>query len=410
MAERLVWNVRQPAGLTAFYLARGISTAIIMTALAAWLMARYRRRYEEKLRQQSEEARRMRVFFENIVQDAGEAIISLDNDNIIRSWNKAAEEIYGYKAEEVIGRSVHFLIPPDLLAGGEAEKLADAVKKNGFIRYYETRRLKKDGSPITVRITRSVLRDGDGNVVGTSAIVSDVSAEKELSSRLIHAEKLAAIGQAAASIAHEVRNALAGIAGTVEVLKGNAAWKELPEGFGEEVEAQIARIAHIVNDLLSYARPGALHPQPTDIHRILDRVLSAAAGSAEASGKKIVREYEIGSLLAEVDPARIEQALNNLVTNAYQAMGTGGILKVATKKTNGSVRVQIADTGCGMAPETMAHAFEPFFTTKVRGTGLGLSIVRTIIEAHRGAIDLMSTPQAGTTVTLTLPASTNTGD
>jgi two-component system, sporulation sensor kinase E len=403
VVERLLFADSETADLTVFYLARGVSTAIVMSALAVFLMASYRKGYEDQLRRQSEEARRMRVFFENIVQDAGEAIISLDNDNVVRSWNRSAEEIYGYTAREMVGRSIHCLIPPDVLAAGEVERLAESVRKQGYIRNYETRRLRKDGTVVQVRITRSVLRDGEGRVIGTSAIVSDITGEKAMSTRLIQTEKLAAIGQAAASIAHEVRNALAGIAGTIEVLKGSAAWRELPPGFGEEVELQVSRIAHIVNDLLSYARPAALHPQPTDVHRILDRVLSAAAAAPEAGGKHVVREFSGADLVVEGDPARLEQAFTNLVTNAYQAMGSGGILKVATRRSNGSVTILFADTGCGMPPDTLAHAFEPFFTTKVRGTGLGLSIVRTIVEAHRGSIDLKSAPLAGTTVTLTLP-------
>lgn len=407
IAERTFWSVGAPRGLALFYLARGVSTAILMTGLAVWLMARYRRGYEDQLRRQSEEARRMRVFFENIVQDAGEAIISLDNDGVIRSWNKAAEEIYGYKAEEIVGRSFECLVPPDLAAAGEVERLEKDVRRNGFIRYYETRRVRKDGTPIIVRITRSVLRDADGRIAGTSAIVSDITAEKEMGSRLIQAEKLAAIGQAAASIAHEVRNALAGIAGTIEVLKGSSAWKELPPGFGEEVDLQVTRIAHIVNDLLSYARPSALHPQPTDLNRLLDRVLTATRGAPDSGGKQIVRDFTEPAPLIEADPARLEQAFSNLVTNAYQAMSTGGTLKITTKLLNGSAMIRFADTGCGMPAETAARAFEPFFTTKVRGTGLGLPIVQAIIEAHRGTIDLASSPRAGTTVTLKIPARSN---
>ena len=410
VVERALQDGGSPTSLSLFNVVRGVSTGLIMSALAAWLMVSYRRRYEERLRSQSEEARRMRLFFENIVQDAGEAIISLDNEGVVRSWNRSAEQIYGYRAEEIIGGTVDVLVPPDLLAAGEVDRLARAVEKDGYLRNYETRRVRKDGSIINVRITRSVLRDAEGRIIGSSAIVSDITAAKGMESRLIQAEKLAAIGQAAASIAHEVRNALAGIAGTVEVLKGSPTWKELPDGFGPEVESQVARIAHIVNDLLSYARPGAMHPQPTDIHRILDRVLAASAAAPEAAGKNVLRDYTSGALLVEVDPARLEQAFGNLVTNAFQAMAIGGTLKVVTTRSNGSVKIQFADTGCGMPDDTAGRAFEPFFTTKVRGTGLGLPIVRTIVEAHRGTVDLASAPRAGTTVTLTLPSPTGNHD
>ncbi len=228
--------------------------------------------------------------------------------------------------------------------------------------------------------------------------------EKELEARLIQAEKLAAIGEAAASIAHEVRNALAGISGTVQVLKRSAAWKELPEGLSEEFDLQVTRIAHIVNDLMSYARPGTLHTSRTNLHTVLARVLASAAPVAEAEGKKIESRFSPEDLRALVDAGRMEQAFSNLVINALQAMERGGRLRVTTDRKDERIRIRFQDTGCGMPEETKLRAFEPFFTTKVRGTGLGLPIVRTIVEAHNGAVDLASEPGSGTTVTLILPA------
>jgi PAS domain S-box-containing protein len=402
--EALLFTDAPPFPLSLFYLIRGVSTGIVMAALTAWLMLRYRSGFEERLRRQSEEAQRMRVFFENIVQDAGEAIISLDTRGIIRTWNRSAEAIYGYSAEEMVGQPLQRLIPPDLRQAGELRALEERLARHGCIRNYETRRLRKDGAVLDVRITRSLLRDAGGSVIGSSAIVSDVSQEKAMESRLIQAEKLAAVGQTAASIAHEVRNALAGISGTVQVLKGHASWRDLPEGVGEEVDLQVGRIAHIVNDLLTYARPGTVRPERADLRRLLDRVLTVSAGAPEAAGKRVQRDYGDSPILADVDPAWIEQAFTNVVTNAYQAMGPGGSLRVMTRARNASVEIAFADDGCGMPDKVAARAFEPFFTTKVRGTGLGLPIVRSIIEAHHGTVRLHSEPAHGTTVVLTLPS------
>jgi len=402
--ERLIWAIDPPTDMGTFYLIRGVSTGIVMAALAAWLMARFRRSFEARIRRQSEEAHRMRLFFENIVQDAGEAILSLDTEGIIRSWNRSAEAIYGYRADEIVGRNLSRLVPPDLQAAGEIDKLDALVAREGYVRNWETRRVHKDGTVLIVRITRSALRDAAGRVVGTTAIVSDITAEKEMETRLMQVEKLAAVGQAAAGIAHEVRNALGGISGAIQVLKRSPAWRGLPDGFGDEVELQIGRIAHIVHDLLTFARPGSLRPQPADLHRILDHVLDATAAGVEGADKRISRQYAAGDALAEVDPAWMEQAFTNVVTNACQAMEPGGSLKVATRRDNGKIQVEFTDDGCGMAGETLEHAFDPFFTTKARGTGLGLPIVRTIVEAHRGAVDLESSPEEGTSLIVTLPS------
>ena len=392
------------ADLTPFYVVRFAVTTAVMSILAAWLMLRYRRRYEVLLRHESGEAQRMRLFYENIVRDAGEAIVSLDREGVIRAWNHAAEEIYGYTAAEMIGQSVDRLLPDDLRTSDEGDRLTQLVAQRGYVRNFETRRVRKDGTTILVRITRSALKDADGRMIGSTAIVSDVTTEKEMEARLIQAEKLAAIGQAAASIAHEVRNALAGISGTVEVLKGSAAWKELPEEFAGEFDLQVSRIAHIVNDLLSYARPGTLNTSRTDLHKLLERVISQASGAPEAEGKKVAVELHPGRVFAEVDSGRLEQAFTNVVTNAFQAMEEGGTLRISTARNDGVVKVSFSDSGCGMPEETRAHAFDPFFTTKVRGTGLGLPIVRAIMEAHNGTVELESKTGSGTTVTLTLPA------
>jgi two-component system sensor histidine kinase HydH len=224
-----------------------------------------------------------------------------------------------------------------------------------------------------------------------------------MESRLIQAEKLAAIGQAAASTAHEVRNALAGIAGTIEVLERSPAWRELPEDVGQEVKLQITRISHIIDDLLNYARPGTLSLRRSDLHQIIDKAIMATAAHPDSSGKRVVRRYAEGPIFLEVDPVRMEQAFQNLLTNAYQAMVAGDRLEIATAGAGGRITIRFTDTGAGMSEETIARALEPFYTTKAKGTGLGLAIVQAIVESHRGTIDLSSSSGSGTSVTLTLP-------
>ena len=389
-------------GKDTFHLVRGTSSAALLALLAAWLISRWHRRNEDILRRQSEENQRMRLFFENIVQDAGEAIISLDDQGRVLSWNAAAEEIYGYRADEMIGAGIGRLLPPDLAAAGEAVDLAERVARAGFVRDYETRRRRKDGEIRTVRITRSALRDAGGRIVGSTAIVRDITAEQRMKARLDATQKLAAVGQSAAGIAHEVRNALAGISGAIQVLKRNPAWGELPPGFGDEVDFQVARIARIVAEFLAYARPGELRLQPADLQKITEHALERA-GVADGT-RRVERDYQAGDVAVEVDPGWLEQAIGHLVANATQAMGADGVLKVGTRFEGGTIALRIADNGCGMSGEALARAFEPFFTTKVRGTGMGLPIVQTIVEAHRGSVTLESLPGHGTSATLRLPA------
>jgi len=403
VVERSALGETSWTGRDTLHLVRGTSSAAILSFFAAWLISRWHRRNEEMLLRQSQENRRMRQFFENIVEDAGEAIISLDGQGRILSWNGAAEAIYGYRADEMIGNGIGRLLPPDLAASGEVGALAERVAREGFVRDYETRRRRKDGEIRSVRITRSALRDGEGRIVGSTAIVRDITAEQQMKARLMATQKLAAVGQSAAGIAHEVRNALAGISGAIQVLKRNAAWRELPPGFGEEVDFQVARIARIVADFLEYAHPGELRLQPADLHKIMEHALVQGCGSNGTP--RIERDYQAGDVAVEVDPGWLEQAIAHLVANAIQAMGADGNLTVSTRFSNGTIVLRIADNGCGMSGEALARAFEPFFTTKVRGTGMGLPIVQTVVEAHRGTVTLESLPGHGTAVTIHLPAS-----
>ena len=403
ITEQILVSSSTEGGLAFFYLLRGVSTALVMSGLTAWLIYLYRRRYEEALRVKEEEARRMRDFFQNIVQDAGEAIICLDNDGVIKSWNRSAEEIYGYPAAEIVGRKFHCLVPPDLLASDEPRRILDEVRQRGFLRNYETRRLRRDGSSIAVRITTSILRDAEGSIAGSSAIVSDITAQKEMEKRLLEAERMSTIGQLAASTAHEVRNALAGIWGTIEVLQRSLAWRELPPDIADEVREQVTRIGRFVDDVLAYGRPEGIVTQRIDLHAVLDRVLGATRSSSEVAGKQTIRRLAPGCLWAEVDTHQIEQALSNVIKNGYQAMEPGGTLVVTTAVSGDDVEIRIADSGAGMTMQTRAHAFDPFFTTKHKGAGLGLSITRAIVEAHGGTVDLETAPLGGTTVTLRLP-------
>jgi signal transduction histidine kinase len=215
-------------------------------------------------------------------------------------------------------------------------------------------------------------------------------------------EQLAAVGQLAASIAHEVRNPLAGMKGALEVLR-----KDIDAAHGEIVEeilAQIERLEHLVRDLLTYARPRALERQPFDLHEVLDRVLRLHKEPCDAQGVTVHRVYEPGTALIVADPQQLEQVFLNLIHNALQAMPEGGQLKVITRRAHGNVEIAFEDTGKGIPPSHLAKVHEPFFTTKHRGSGLGLPIVNKIAEAHGGVLRLASDVGRGTTATIVIPA------
>jgi len=215
--------------------------------------------------------------------------------------------------------------------------------------------------------------------------------------------QLAAVGELAASIAHEVRNPLAGMKGALEVLRTELSVKPSNLEIVDELLAQIARLENLVRDLLTYARPSAIAVQGFDLHDMLDRLLKMYKDEADAAKITINRVYGPGTGRISADPQQMEQVFFNLIHNAIQAMEEGGTLTVTTQATRSATVISFRDTGKGVPADDLDRIFQPFFTTKHRGSGLGLPIVKKIIETHGGFIEVNSTQGEGTAATISLP-------
>jgi signal transduction histidine kinase len=216
-----------------------------------------------------------------------------------------------------------------------------------------------------------------------------------------YSKQLAAVGELAASIAHEVRNPLAGMRGALQILR-----KELEPASQEivgELLAQIDRLEQLVRDLLTFARPRALRRRRFDLHDLLDRLLRIHEEDSESYNITVQRSYGPGSGRVVADPDQMEQLFLNLIHNAVQSMTGGGTLKIDTRAVDGEVVVTLQDAGKGIPTGDLPKVLQPFFTTKHRGSGLGLSIVKKITEAHGGALEIRSELGCGTTVTVAIP-------
>jgi signal transduction histidine kinase len=215
-------------------------------------------------------------------------------------------------------------------------------------------------------------------------------------------QRLAAIGELAASISHEIRNPLAGIKGAIQVILNEEGLDERRAMVLREVLAQVDRLNGTVTDLLSFSRPLSPEISPADVGCVLDRTLDPLKLEPFLGETTIERDW--GRLEpVPIDPNLVEQAFFNIVMNALQAMGGKGRLKVTAREEEEGVVVTFEDDGPGISPENLERIFRPFFTTKHRGTGLGLSISRNIVEAHGGSIEVRSEPGRGTTFRVTLP-------
>ena len=219
-------------------------------------------------------------------------------------------------------------------------------------------------------------------------------------------EQLAAVGELAASIAHEVRNPLAGMKGALEVLRHHLSQDPSRAEIAEELLAQIERLENLVRDLLTFARPRPLSRQPVELHPLLDRVVRMVKDEDAEQSVKWGNSYAEGVERILADPQQLEQVFLNLLQNALQAMEDGGSLTIRTRCLNEHAEIAFQDTGKGISPADMERIFQPFFTTRHRGSGLGLAIVRKIVQRHGGDIQMESRQGEGTTATVLLPLET----
>lgn len=362
----------------------------------------------EKVRLQKEliEAKN---FLESIVERAGDAISVVDLEGKILYWNEGAEQIYGYRKEEVLGKKLSdFLFPTDERLREEEERFLDElmarVKQGEAIPNVEVKRRTKEGKEIVTSMTISPLRDAEGKIIGASRICKDITELKKVEERLLLTERLSSLGELTAGVAHELRNPLAGIKINTQILLRK---KDLPEMERKLLESSlegIGKIQKIVDDMLHFAKPKAAHFKEEDINEVVES--SLAIFQTKLKRGNISLSFQKGKGLPKVwiDAHQIQQVLTNLMLNAIQAMEKGGTLILRTFPDNGKgVGVEVRDTGVGISQAHLKKIFDPFFTTKSEGTGLGLSITLKILENHGATIDVESQEGMGSVFIIHLP-------
>ena len=224
-----------------------------------------------------------------------------------------------------------------------------------------------------------------------------------LQQELIRKERLAAVGELAGGVAHEIRNPLAGIGGALTMLARETPQDDDTQEMMDEIQKQIHRMERLVQDLLAYARPGLVHPEWVDVHSILKQATASISQLPAVPKADLVLDLDPQLPQIYADPRELEHTLENLILNAFQAVTEGGRIEVCTRRVRQGIHISVSDNGSGMDGETQARIFEPFFTTKARGTGLGLSLVRRAIDGYGGEIVVHSKPGKGTTFNLLFP-------
>ena len=340
-----------------------------------------------------------------IVESSQDAIISETLDGVVLTWNAGAERIYGYSAEEVIGRPIALLIPPDL--PDELNRLLETIRREEHFEHYETVRVRKDGRRIQVSLTISPIRGADGRVVGASMIARDVTERVTLERAARRAETLAALGTLSAGIAHEINNPIGILSSRLELmLEGRRSLSpELREDL-QMLRRNVERVGRITRSLLSAARQSPMERRPVDLNTVVEESLMLVGTQMSKDKIQIVTTLDPSLPKVRGEPHLLQQVLMNLLVNARDAMPDGGIVRIETSRATGhdeGVRLVIADNGPGIPADVLPRISEPFYTTKTEGTGLGLPLSYSIIREHGGRVEVDTAAGRGTTFIITLP-------
>jgi PAS domain S-box-containing protein len=369
-----------------------------------------------ELRQSLAEKDRVSSYLNNILESIYSGVIVVDLQGRISLFNRPAEKITGYRAEEVIGK--HYR---EVMRSAEDKPDCLSTLSSGEAYSNEEKQIYTvEGNPLPTGFCTSLLRAPEGGIIGAVEVFFDVSKIKRLEEEVEQVSALAAVGEMAATIAHEVRNPLGGIAGFAALLERDLSEEDPRRRLVGKIIEGVDQLNETMEELLDFTKRIRINPRKTDMVKFLEETVGAFETGlrTKKSGVTIRRGYGDTPLVANFDPELFKRLLLNLLTNAAQAIPESGLIEVNLKtvprgthdaastgaEAGGSLlELEVADTGVGIAPNIKDKIFTPFFSTRESGTGLGLAMVKKIIEVHGGEIEVKSEPGSGSRFVVTLP-------
>ncbi len=357
----------------------------------------------EKIREIKETDKRYRLLFES----AGDAIFIMDADGgragQIVSANKAAADMHGYTIDELLRLNISDLDTLDTAA--LIEERLERILNGEWINAEITHR-KKDGTIFPMEMSAGLLEyDGHRHVLG---IHRDITERKQAEEALQRSEQLMIVGEMAAGLAHEIKNPLAGIKVSIQVLSDELDLSEENEEVFRRIIEEIRRIETLLRNLLHYARPPKPNFSVLDVNRVIELTVKTAKLSLKGPTLKS-KDIQFSECLSDdlpeivADSSQLQQIFMNLLLNAFEAIPDSGKIMIDTSRENGFIKIVLANTGRSLEERSRQDIFKPFFTTKKKGTGLGLAICKRLIEQHNGAISVDNIPEGGVAFTITLP-------
>jgi two-component system, chemotaxis family, CheB/CheR fusion protein len=334
-----------------------------------------------------------------IVNSSDDAIISKNLDGIIQSWNGAAQQLFGYTADQAVGRHISFLIPPDRI--DEEEHILTQLRAGEQVYHFDTVRVRSNGQPIPISVTVSPIRDDAGRIVGASKIARDISdrkqAEEQIYSLLTQMKEAdRRKDEFLATLGHELRSPLASLFSTLETMKRGNGANEFFHQARETMERQLHQMVRLVDDLLDVSRIARnkleLRKERVPLRSILQQAVEVSRSSAVAAQHEIIVNMPSETIYLYADPVRLTQVFTNLLNNACKYTDSGGLIEITTKLQSNDVLVTIKDSGIGIPPDKLSSIFEMF--TQIHsglersraGLGIGLTLVKRLVEMHGGSV------------------------
>jgi PAS domain S-box-containing protein len=359
-----------------------------------------------QLKQTQAEKDKTTFFLDNILDSLNSGVIVLDLDQRVTLFNRAAEQITGYALTDTRGQRYS-----DIFSSACDLRFSPLVtlSEGRPLVHEEKEFVTKSGQSVSLGFSTASLKDKAGNLLGAIEVFVDLSKIKSLEEELARVKTLAAVGEMAAMVSHEIRNPLGGIAGFADLLDQDTPESDPRKRYVKKIIEGVEILNKTVGNLLAYAKPVKLALRRVEMTEFLDEVVGLFEMELRRSQKRISikREYGKKPIFARIDPEQFQQVILNLLQNSAQAVNQTGVIELALDMTSSeqkeSVCLRLSDNGPGMPPEVLKKIFTPFYTSKETGTGLGLATVKKIMEAHQGEVRLKSEVGQGTEVEIWLP-------
>ncbi len=386
--------------------------AVLAVGLLSSVLAEQLRRADQSLIETERGLSQLQAFHENIIQSIGSGVFTADAQGRITSFNRAAEEVTGRTLGTVLGRPWW-----DAFDWQQADLFRQDSAAITAPQRFEAEGQRADGSRLVLGVTLSPLTE-QGVQTGLVGVFKDLTQIRDMEEAMRRREWLATLGEMSAGMAHEIRNPLAALAGSMQMLRRDMALDETSARLMDIAVREATRLDAIIKEFLLYARPPALNLKEQDVNQVLDETMNLIRHEAGSRrGIELITPPAGGPLTALIDPDQIKQVFWNLSVNAFDAMPDGGRLTVRTgRRRVGSgerrgdvVEIAFQDEGEGIKPDALDKIFLPFFTTKQQGSGLGLAAVHRIVDLHGGWIRVDSREGQGSCFTVCLPVQADAG-